>query len=299
MLKSDDRNCKQMKMVNDISDNDVLCGRGRALENHPGNKAFRKRIHKFVGKYAQATRQEKGSMLVFLSRQMKDDDVHFYKRSDDGSWRELSESETKQKIGHALRDARERSKSKVATKQIQGISDQSIHGMLNQIQTSRLQLMLGPKSNTSSISSLERLSATNVAQGIDRVNDNTSHNQLDLRPVEQRLRNSMRSDFLQSCTGDGCDMQTTNDVLAYERNATKNNRAGFISFLRQPDGFAGSSREQFLEHTETADAEDNEHGSHTIQSEDNYINYIVEEVYKDFQNDSDDTNEGVSEENLS
>ncbi|KAI2505661.1 hypothetical protein MHU86_8809 [Fragilaria crotonensis] len=89
---------------------DVVCGRGRELERHPGNVAFRRFIRQFSDEYASADRAKKSIMLAYLLQQMKESSVRIFKKYDNGHYEEVDDDVLKHKIGHALRDSRKFSK---------------------------------------------------------------------------------------------------------------------------------------------------------------------------------------------
>jgi hypothetical protein len=303
--------------ISDVSDNDVLCGRGRGLENHPGNIAFRRRIRKYVDRYDKASRQEKGVMLLCVSRQMRADSIRFYKRGSDGEWGELNENETKQKIGHALRDTRDRINSSGATDLLQILPPaaagpnidyllQEIQKSKMEIQKSKIQLLTGamttgpPFINSTLEGSTEitavqafaaaflqntnqrnRSDALVVGQG-GEPNDNAGgvHGGGENLPsLQKSFEEAMESHFLRGAGREGDAAPEDSDF-----------------FPSCPPRFP-SCPPRLLCHESTREL-GNVDVVGKIESIDNdeEINYIVEEVYNDFQNDSgDDTNEGVSD----
>ena len=85
-----------------FTDNDVLCGRGRSIYNHPGNKVFRTFIRKNIETYSKATKTEKGVMLTKLLQQMMTRNVRVFKRDKSGKWQQLGETEMKHKVSCVL-----------------------------------------------------------------------------------------------------------------------------------------------------------------------------------------------------
>jgi hypothetical protein len=84
----------------DYTLDDVLCGRGKLLDTHPGNRAFRARVREQSDQYAQArSRHEKGLVVTKVSEEMKVKGVQFLKSLQTiGSWTALTEEEIKHKV---------------------------------------------------------------------------------------------------------------------------------------------------------------------------------------------------------
>ncbi|KAL3805899.1 hypothetical protein HJC23_007860 [Cyclotella cryptica] len=55
----------------DVTDDDVICGRGGKVNNHPGNKRFRKLIHQHKLEYLRATKQEKPMVAMKILQKVK------------------------------------------------------------------------------------------------------------------------------------------------------------------------------------------------------------------------------------
>lgn len=54
-----------------MTDDDVICGRGGKVNNHPGNKRFRKLIHQHKLEYLRATKQEKPMVAMKILEKVK------------------------------------------------------------------------------------------------------------------------------------------------------------------------------------------------------------------------------------
>jgi hypothetical protein len=82
-----------------FTDNDVICGRGRAIWKHPGNTVFRAFIRQHTDAYAEATsRTEKSNILMALLQQLKERNVRIFKRDEAGKWQQLGDKEVKHKV---------------------------------------------------------------------------------------------------------------------------------------------------------------------------------------------------------
>lgn len=102
-----------------ITDQDILCGRGRGLESFPGNQLFRGVIKEHAADYsAQGTcRAERSRMVRLISDRLASEGMRFIKRVNKG-WDSLEEYDAKLKVGHALRDAGSRLQSEESKKQV-------------------------------------------------------------------------------------------------------------------------------------------------------------------------------------
>ena len=98
-----------------VTDSDVVCGRGRANCNRTGNQRFRRIVRQFVPDYIKAaSRVEKAAVLstivdVIREGNHNDDDQdcggRFVKQDRNGTWWELGELSCREKAGHAIREA--------------------------------------------------------------------------------------------------------------------------------------------------------------------------------------------------
>ena len=93
-----------------LEPNDIVCGRGKDSFNHPGNHQFRQVISAHLTEYMQLnSRHKKTAFIVsivrklqneygarFVTKKRTSDDVCYYK--------EVSEKQAREKVGHSLRD---------------------------------------------------------------------------------------------------------------------------------------------------------------------------------------------------
>jgi hypothetical protein len=88
---------------------DVLCGRGRPFQNHPGNLRFREIVNRHKKAYLSSPRCNKLDIAndvvdEIKKKSEKDEAVRFLKRSKDYScWLEVSDDIAREKACHALR----------------------------------------------------------------------------------------------------------------------------------------------------------------------------------------------------
>lgn len=102
--------------VTAIRQNDVLCGRSKTSFNHSGNRRFRHIISQAIEEYKEAkSKWEKSLLAGRLVAMIHNDGGRFLKqkaKNNENEWYELSLSESKSKVSHAIRDAISISKQK-------------------------------------------------------------------------------------------------------------------------------------------------------------------------------------------
>lgn len=91
---------------------DVLCGKGKAVFEHVGNRRFRFVILMNIEKYhKQMTKAARSAMVKSITDQVLSSGARFLKRSDntdeqlDDRWFELSREEARAKVSQTMRDA--------------------------------------------------------------------------------------------------------------------------------------------------------------------------------------------------
>jgi len=91
----------------DIQSMDVLCGRGKNSFNHVGNRKFRDIVAAAIPGYVSATsRSVKSEIVNAIVRQVRDGGGRFLKKEGKkGGWYVLNYTQSKEKAGHAIRDA--------------------------------------------------------------------------------------------------------------------------------------------------------------------------------------------------
>jgi hypothetical protein len=86
---------------------DVLLGRSPKVYSAPGNQVFREIINEHLDDYKKnATRSEKAYLVLHILCKIHANGGRFKRISDDGIWTEVPIAIAKEKICHALRDAR-------------------------------------------------------------------------------------------------------------------------------------------------------------------------------------------------
>lgn len=94
-------------MILDINVKDVLFGRDKTCFNHVGNARFRLVISNHSEEYEHAPcRRDKSCIVYNVFNIVKSYEGRFLKRDGIG-WKEVSDTEATQKVGHALRDKKQ------------------------------------------------------------------------------------------------------------------------------------------------------------------------------------------------
>eukprot|EP00980_Cylindrotheca_fusiformis_P029036 scaffold22701_cov123-Cylindrotheca_fusiformis.AAC.15 len=86
---------------------DVLFGRGKPYQDHPGNLRLHSIVNVYKKSYSQARRHEKTALaeeVVAIIKNNGKNSGRFLKRSDSqGCWKEVSDNAARAKVSHALR----------------------------------------------------------------------------------------------------------------------------------------------------------------------------------------------------
>lgn len=90
------------------SNNDVLCGRGKAFNKHPGNVFFHDLVLRKKDNYSKCNQQEKTKIALSLVEHVRNQNPsgRFLKQdSKTGVWSEIGDKKIIEKVRQALRDA--------------------------------------------------------------------------------------------------------------------------------------------------------------------------------------------------
>jgi hypothetical protein len=93
-------------VIYDPLPNDVLLGRGKPIQERPGNVRFRDMLDKHMGKYEQGKKGGKSKVSAYIVRIVKDGGGRFLKELEDGEWVEVDEATALEKVSHAFRGRR-------------------------------------------------------------------------------------------------------------------------------------------------------------------------------------------------
>lgn len=88
----------------ELSQYDVVCGRGKGALKRKGNRTLHELIHSKVEEYSKAkTKLDKSILISYIYDQIGNLNGKFLKRRPNGSWCEVGDSDALAKIGHAMR----------------------------------------------------------------------------------------------------------------------------------------------------------------------------------------------------
>lgn len=93
-----------------VDDKDILFGRGKGVNEHPGNKRMRRIMNKYRGQYHSRERGEKCLLVRRVYNELISGGTRFLRRiegQEDG-WEEVSVKVAVDKVGHCLRSAKYR-----------------------------------------------------------------------------------------------------------------------------------------------------------------------------------------------
>jgi hypothetical protein len=88
------------------TDEDILCGRGKACGKHPGNKKVSAAIKANLQIYGEAPKRvEKSNVVASIVRSLQENGARFIKQDKrTKQYHELSDGQAHEKTGHAIRD---------------------------------------------------------------------------------------------------------------------------------------------------------------------------------------------------
>ena len=87
--------------------NDVLLGRGKVIQEHPGNLRYRHLIESNRDRYENSSKFEKTAVAEVIVRLIKEANGRFLKQGEDCTgWVEVDDSISRDKVAHAFRNRR-------------------------------------------------------------------------------------------------------------------------------------------------------------------------------------------------
>jgi hypothetical protein len=88
------------------TDEDILCGRGKACGKHPGNKKFSAAVKANLQAYGEASKRlEKSNVVASILGSLRENGARFIKQDKrTKQYHELSDRQAHVKTGHAIRD---------------------------------------------------------------------------------------------------------------------------------------------------------------------------------------------------
>lgn len=107
MIQSILKNPSQAQTIKELKPTDVLCGRSKHAFNHAGNLRFRYVVSGFLRKYVDvyATRKDKAQIIQSIIDVVRSYGGTFVQIcNNDDCYKELTEKQVYEKVGHAIRD---------------------------------------------------------------------------------------------------------------------------------------------------------------------------------------------------
>ncbi|CAJ1926366.1 unnamed protein product [Cylindrotheca closterium] len=89
-------------------DHDVFFGRGRGIQDHPGNIRCREYLQEYHHAYDTAPRNQRGKVTKALTNALRQQGTRFYERNQNREWVEAEPKVIEKKIGQLLREFRKK-----------------------------------------------------------------------------------------------------------------------------------------------------------------------------------------------
>jgi hypothetical protein len=93
-------------VIYDPLPNDVLLGRGKPIQERPGNIRFRDMLDKHMDNYEKCLTGAKNKVSAYIVHLVKEEGGRFIKEVEDGGWAEVDEATARAKVSHAFRARR-------------------------------------------------------------------------------------------------------------------------------------------------------------------------------------------------
>jgi hypothetical protein len=100
------RSSAKAHVIYDPSPNDILLGRGKPIQQRPGNVRFRDMLDQHVDKYNKSEKGAKVAVTASIVHLLKEDGGRFLKPLEYGGWVEVDEAAARAKVSHAFRTRR-------------------------------------------------------------------------------------------------------------------------------------------------------------------------------------------------
>ncbi|CAJ1954553.1 unnamed protein product [Cylindrotheca closterium] len=85
--------------------NDIILGRGKGAQNHPGNRIMRKTLTQYWKRYVEAKHGVKQCVVKEAYHELVQGDIRFLKRDENDHWVLVDKETALLKVGHCLRGA--------------------------------------------------------------------------------------------------------------------------------------------------------------------------------------------------
>jgi hypothetical protein len=93
-------------VIYDPYQNDILFGRGKPIQERPGNVRFREMLDKHMTKYDRGEKGDKVAISAHIVCMLKEEGGRFLKDLEDGGWVEVDEATARAKVSNAFRTRR-------------------------------------------------------------------------------------------------------------------------------------------------------------------------------------------------
>lgn len=114
-LETHQEYCRKLRKFSETNDHirriiipgiyDVLLGRGKPLQKHPGNLRYHHVVENYHGLYEKAQKLEKTNLSKMIVQKMKEEGGRFLKQDDVG-WIEIDDDAARYKVSHTFRNHR-------------------------------------------------------------------------------------------------------------------------------------------------------------------------------------------------
>ena len=114
---------RRRRLRTQLSDVDVVCGRGELANQHEGNVLFREERERLNGEYRARSRDRRVSIAIQMARSVHERGGSFLRKNDQGTWDEIPDREAVRKCQHALREKKKLAGKRKRTQQSKNNSD--------------------------------------------------------------------------------------------------------------------------------------------------------------------------------
>lgn len=93
-----------MSLITKPYDSDILCGKDKTFNKHPGNRAYRELIEEHAVSYSnESSKQIKMKVTKQIVQQLEASGARFIRKVGENAWQEISNQQARDKTSHALR----------------------------------------------------------------------------------------------------------------------------------------------------------------------------------------------------
>jgi hypothetical protein len=93
-------------VIYDPLPNDILLGRGKPIQQRPGNVRYREMVEKHLNKYDEGDKGVKYAVTAYIVHLLNEEGGRFLKGLEDGGWVEVDEATARSKVSHTFRTQR-------------------------------------------------------------------------------------------------------------------------------------------------------------------------------------------------